>query len=159
CRGDVMTTADAYEARDLSRLADLHFELRGPTHPRFVRDLLCVPVGPYAMYVVGGEPQLIQGNSLPWLMQELVPLLDGTRSVTELERAFPHVAASDIRDALLLLHMHGMLEEAEAEECERLPNSAPPASQIFFSRYLRRTGRRRSGCEAQWALESARVCI
>jgi SagB-type dehydrogenase family enzyme len=156
-----MTTADAYEARDLSRLADLHFELRGPTHPRFVRDLLCVSVGPYAMYVVavGGEPQLIQGNSLPWLMQDLVPLLDGTRSVTDLERSFPHIAASDVRDALLLLHMHGMLEEAEAEECERLPNSAPPDSQIFVSRYLRRTGRRRSGREAQWTLESARVCI
>ncbi len=96
-----------------------------------------------ALHVVGGEAQIIQGASLPWVMENLVPLLDGTRTVGDVEAAFPGVVASDLRDAIHLMHMHGMLEEGEgaaADEAEE-PRRAQRA---FFSRYLRRTGRNRS---------------
>ncbi|WP_437610996.1 SagB family peptide dehydrogenase [Sorangium sp. So ce834] len=147
---------DAYEARDLSRFAELYWELRCPERPRFVEDLLRVTLPGGALHVLGGEAQIIQGASLPWVMENLVPLLDGTRTVGDVEAAFPGVVASDLRDAIHLMHMHGMLEEGEgaaADEAEE-PRRAQRA---FFSRYLRRTGRNRSRGEAQWALEGACV--
>jgi len=151
-------SANTFEARDLNRVAAQHFELRGPVRPRFVSDLLCVPMGADGVYVVGGEPQVLQGRSVRWLMHELVPLLDGTRTVADLETAFPRLDPADVRDALLLLHMHGMVEEADGDLGGQR-DDAPPPSEIFFSRYLRRTGRRRSARDAQAALEAARVII
>ncbi|WP_437600692.1 SagB family peptide dehydrogenase [Sorangium sp. So ce590] len=147
---------DAYEARDLSRFAELYWELRCPERPRFVEDLLRAALPGGDLYIVGGEAQIIQGASLPWVMENLVPLLDGTRTVGDVEAAFPGIAASDLRDAIHLMHMHGMLEEGEgaaADEAEE-PRRA---QRVFFSRYLRRTGRNRSRGEAQRALERARV--
>ncbi|WP_437305926.1 SagB family peptide dehydrogenase [Sorangium sp. So ce388] len=147
---------DAYEARDLSRFAELYWELRCPERPRFVEDLLRVALPGGDLHVLGGEAQVIQGASLPWVMENLVPLLDGTRTVGDVEAAFPGIAASDLRDAIHLMHMHGMLEEGEGAAADEA-DEPRRAQRAFFSRYLRRTGRNRSRGEAQRALEAARV--
>ncbi len=152
-----MTGTDAYEARDLSRIAERHAELRGPARPRFVGDLLCVPLGPDRIFVVGGEAQTLQGGGVSWLMTTLVPLLDGTRTVADLAAQFPLVAPADLKDAIHLLHLHGMLEDAG--EAPLPPAAGAPETAIYFSRYLRRTGRHVSGRAAQRALEAARVCV
>ncbi|WP_437755143.1 SagB family peptide dehydrogenase [Sorangium sp. So ce1389] len=147
---------DAYEARDLSRFAELYWELRCPERPRFVEDLLRVALPGGDLHVLGGEAQIIQGASLPWVMENLVPLLDGTRTVGDVEAAFPGIAAPDLRDAIHLMHMHGMLEEGEGAAADEA-GEPRRAQRAFFSRYLRRTGRNRSRGEAQRALEGARV--
>src|SRR5262245_40610775 len=94
------------------------------------------------VHLLGGEAQTLAGASLEWVLRELVPLLDGTRTVDDLVARVPDVAASDLRDVLHLLQMHGMLEEGDdsstAEWRERR-EATHGAQMTFFSRYLRLT--------------------
>ncbi len=121
-------------------------ELALPAQPRVVEDLLILPVRS-GIYVLGGEPpQHLSGQTAAWLFESLVPLLDGTRNLHDLLDACEGLHEDMLRDMLTFLLMHGLIEQEEGDAApDSVAEDAPLA--VFFSRYLRLTGRhaRRAG--------------
>src|SRR5436190_17955226 len=134
-----------YHAAKLNELTSQFTELRLPVQPRLVTDLFPVRLESGALHLVGAEAKTLGGESLGWMLRTLFPLLDGTRTISEIAAAVVPVQAADLRDVLSLLHLHGMIEEGREsnipeDERNRLVLRYGPQMQ-FFSRYLRLTGR------------------
>jgi hypothetical protein len=106
-----MSEPDSSAAGSPRRAADHPWELRLPARPRFIEDLVRVPIGPRGVLLLGGEGGALQGASIAWVLSELVPLLDGRRSLGELSESLAGVSQQDLEEVLRLLWMNGMLEE------------------------------------------------
>lgn len=153
---------EEYSATGFGRLARNIDELRVPERPRFVSDLLCVSAEGSAFYIFGGEPQVLHGATVEWLVTTLLPKLDGTRTVDELAQCLPELSEEALSDVLHLLRLHGMLEGAPEPVGDSAPESLEReyAKQMtFFSRYLRVTGSCRNRYEAQQRLQASRVAV
>jgi SagB-type dehydrogenase family enzyme len=137
------------------------WEMRLPVRPRFVSDLLAIPVGT-GIHLIGADPLTLGGASATWVIEDLAPLLDGTRTVASLLAEVSDVSESSLLDVLHLLHMHGMLEEGEDVSAPQwrveITRRFGPQME-YFSRYLRVTGHCRNRFQAQRALLGARVNI
>ncbi|WEO69268.1 SagB family peptide dehydrogenase [Rhizobium rhizogenes] len=156
-----MLNADVYRSEGLGLLSRRIWELRLPLHPCFVRDLFAVPLAD-GVHLLGAEPITLKGESAGWILSDFAPLLDGTRTIQDLNTALPEVSADSLLDVLHLMHMHGMLEEADDIGSPGLSdevNQRHGPQEIFFSRYLRVTGHCRNRYDVQRALAAARVTI
>jgi len=78
------------------------WEMRLPVRPRFVSDLLAVVSGT-GIHVLGAAPLTLRGESAAWVIEELAPLLDGTRTVASLYAQMPDVSEGSLLDVLHLL--------------------------------------------------------
>lgn len=151
-----------YDAAGLADTVGRSGEFRLPERPRFVSDLLLLPHGSAAIHVVGGEEQTVRGESLPWVFGSVVPLLDGTRTISELLEELPGLAESILLDVVHLLHMSGLVEAGPQphQTARQADADDRHGSQlVYFSRYLRVTGRHDSRHSVQEALDSATVTI
>jgi SagB-type dehydrogenase family enzyme len=146
-----------HRAADLGRAAETLAELRLPERPRFVPELVLVPIEGGGVHVLGGDALSLDGASAAWVVRKLVPLLDGTRTFDDLARELAAPAES-LRDALHLLHMHGMLEELGGAP-DLAVRDDRDGQRSFFARYLRVTGLHANRWRAQEALERTRVAI
>jgi len=137
------------------------WEMRLPARPRFVSDLVTIPVDG-GIHLVGADPLTLRGPSAQWVVDELAPLLDGARSVGELLEVLPEVSAESLLDVLHLLNTNGLLEEGADDVAahQRYKMASAFEKQLtFFSRYLRVTGHSRSRFQVQRALQQARIAI
>ena len=117
-----------------------------PFRPRFIKELAVVE-SPSGVTIHGGvAPRFIETGSNKTSLLYLFTLLDGTRSISELEAALPGVPTDDIINALTLLNQLGLLEEND------LGLDINQASAVETLNYLRRFryvyGKTRSGLEA-----------
>ncbi len=147
-----------YSARGLSRLTSGVDEVTVPERPRFVRDLLRIPSND-GVYVVGGERQYVHGKNLEWLFSSLVPLMDGSRTLSEIASAIPGVDTEALCDVFTLLYMHGFLEAGDSQPSDPVHDDAQAQVREFFSRYVRLTGSCANGSEACVRLQSASVAV
>lgn len=157
-----MTDSSVYRARNLSRFAGEVWELRVAERPSFVDDLVHVPLEGDAVHLLGGDAQTLAGESAQWVLRDLAPLLDGTRTLADLLALRPEISEPQLRDVLHFLQMHGMLEDAEDAASPEWRASAEErfgAQMAYFSRYLRLTGLFRNRYQVQHALESAAVGV
>src|SRR3954447_3433968 len=78
-------------------------------YPRLSADLLCVKSdGGIAVRSRAGGI-LLQGDDARFVVETLFPLLDGTRTYSEIITALPRVAPDDVKDLLRSLREHGLL--------------------------------------------------
>jgi SagB-type dehydrogenase family enzyme len=153
--------ADVYQAEGMGLRNGRIWEMRLPIRPRYVRDLVALPVRG-GVHLLGADGLTLGGASVNWVLEQLVPLLDGTRTFVELLAEVPDVVESSLLDVLHLMQMHGLLEEGEDDSTpewrgEIAERFGPQLE--FFSRYLRATGQCRNRYQAQRALSQARVSI
>lgn len=153
--------ADLYQAEGMARRTGRIWEMRLPVRPSYVRDLMALPVSG-GVHLLGADGLTLRGASVNWVLEHLVPLLDGTRTFAELLTEIPDVVESSLLDVLHLMQMHGMLEEGEdssTPEWRTQVGQEFGAQLEFFSRYLRVTGHWQNRYQAQRALSRARVSI
>lgn len=86
---------------------------RQPIHrPRFIREAAVVPFA--GGLLVDGAPRVraLRGWVATDVLPKLLPLLDGTRDLEEIEAALPDIPRDHVRRAVSLLSANGLVESA-----------------------------------------------
>src|SRR5262245_8634146 len=99
--GTMTPDRETVAASGLSRMAGRVKELWLPRLPRFPEDFRFVPCADGVM-VLGAEVQTLRGESVGWVVDRIVPQLDGTRTIAELLEVLPGLREEILRDVLHL---------------------------------------------------------
>jgi len=134
-------------------------ELHLPSHPRVPPELLQLPLGPSSLLFEGARgTQVVGGRSARTLLPQVLPLMDGTRSIDQLQQALPQLSARALRDIVTLLYSRGLLEDGTPGEADPAPQ-APAALAAFAGRFNDVTRVNRHRGEALQRLADARVAV
>jgi SagB-type dehydrogenase family enzyme len=126
--------------------------------PRFVHELVTVPFGDGLVVDGAHSLQVFKGKSTRSLLPELIPLMNGSRKLAELENALPGTMPEHVRAAVTMLHEAGLVEDGSDQMAAA--NAFPNEQTLFFlRRYSSATGRNLSGREACEKLQIAEVVI
>src|SRR5438067_298726 len=123
--------------------------------PRFLRELVLVTTRDELVVDGTSHLQILQGKSTRSLVHGLIPLMDGTRTLQELEGAAPGVPAEHVRSAVNLLFNCGLIEDGVADQ----DASANLETLTCFRRYVGITRANRNGQEAYEKLQASEVVI
>jgi SagB-type dehydrogenase family enzyme len=128
-----------------------------PLRPRFIREAVLAPFE--NGFVVDGTDRLcsLAGGAARNILPALIPLMDGTRELPELENALEGVPATRVREAITVLFGSGLLEDATGE-CPA-ETDGTPATVAFFRRFLRATGANRNARHAYQKLADVTVIV
>jgi SagB-type dehydrogenase family enzyme len=153
-----------YKAEGLRHRFEQDPQMLCPERPRFSEDYLVVPLAGQGLLVAGGgQREIFRGKTATLLLPRLLPLLDGTRSLADLEARLRPARPEVVRDAVWLLYFRGLLEEgpSEADRAdERAWAEAGLDRQLrFFGRYtdVNRASANRYGTQRR--LERSRVLV
>lgn len=107
------------------------------------------------------EPQVLRGRAVSTLLPRLLPLLDGRCSLAEIEERIPGFKPGAVRDAVTLLFVKGLLEEADVEATpeERERFKPQDAWLRFASRCLDLTRVHSNRLDVLRSLASSRVAL
>ena len=123
--------------------------------PRLVRELVLLPFREELIVDGTSYLQILRGKSTRNVLPAVMALLDGTRTLLELESAVPGVPAEHVQTTVSLLFNCGLIENGVAE-----PD--PTANQQtldFFRRHVGVTGTNSSGEQAYKRLQTSEVVI
>jgi SagB-type dehydrogenase family enzyme len=150
-----MKTLRSRNATDFQSEVDASSEL--PWRPRFLHELLLAPVEDGI--VVDGADQLhvFWGETTKNLLPNLIPLMDGRRTLPELDGALPDVPAQQVRAAVSSLFKWGLVEDGNENISVELNANAQTLA--FLRRYVGTTGVNRNGREAYQRLLATDVVI
>ncbi|HEX6545259.1 MAG TPA: SagB family peptide dehydrogenase, partial [Bryobacteraceae bacterium] len=104
------------------------------------------------------EQQVLRGPAIKNLLPQLVPLLDGTRSMDQLAEDLPQLPPRAIHNAIALLYARGVLEDSAADPASGT-DSFEQETLAFFRRYVDATRVNRSGAEAYDRLRNAETAV
>ncbi|WP_046777829.1 hypothetical protein [Streptomyces yangpuensis] len=139
-------------AEEMRRAVAQDPQFSAPKRPALCRGLVVVPF-PDGILVEGAPTrQVLRGAAARDLTTRVLPLLDGTRDVTQLaERA--NAPVQHIEQVVALLYTCGLLEEGSDD-----PVVDDPAA-VFWSRSLDSTRVNRNAAQAMKLLSSTRVAV
>lgn len=126
------------------------------SHPRLVRELAFIE-DEQGLIVDGGHGlQVLKGKSVRGILPRLLPLLDGTRSIEEVEALLSAFPGEHVRETVKILLDAGMIEDgrSHSEVANRHPDSL-----AFFCRHIGAMRRNPSGNHAAEKLENSEVLI
>jgi SagB-type dehydrogenase family enzyme len=128
-----------------------------PQQPRFLSELVVVPLKD-GILVDGSEQQhVFKGPAGQTLLPRLISLMDGSRTLIQLEVAFPDIHPRQIRAAISLLFNYGLVEEGTSEK--NIPSGSNLETLGFLRRYNSTKRANSSGQEAYDRLSASRVII
>ncbi len=129
-----------------------------PIHerPRLLRDIVVVSLDTGVLVDGLGRQETIRGPFAQTVLPELLDLLDGTRTLPELEDAFPSIPPGYVRTAVATLKEWGMLEAA-AEQSDSSP--AGPDTMSFLRRQIAAAGLASSAQESARRLREAKILV
>jgi bacteriocin biosynthesis cyclodehydratase domain-containing protein len=111
-----MKTLNKISARDMGMAVSYDPQFRMPLQPKISEHIRMIPFGSDGFIFDGvQEKQWIRGNAARRFLPELIPLLDGTRTVDEIVQSLPHFPGRFIYDALALLYSRGLIFEGSTE--------------------------------------------
>ena len=129
-----------------------------PARPRFLTELVAVPVEEGMLLDGTDEQQFLRGPAIKSVLPQLIPLLDGTRSIDQLANSLPHLPLRAVHNATALLYTRGLLEDSAADPRDATDRFAPH-SLAFFRRHVDATRVNRSGAEAFHRLSGAEAAV
>jgi SagB-type dehydrogenase family enzyme len=124
--------------------------------PRLLRDIVVVPLDTGVLIDGLGHHEVIQGLLAQTILPELLSLLDGTRTLPDLENAFHTIPPDYVRTAIVTLKKWGMLEHADDQSGSYAKN---PDTQSFFRRQIAVAGLDQSAHSAFSCLENTKVVV
>ena len=127
-----------------------------PSRPRFIRGLVVLPLAGETLVDGTDQLEVLRGESAARLLPDLISLMDGTRTLAEVESALCGVPAAHVRKAASLLMSIGLLEEG-TDHTQDAPANAETLS--FLRRFVGATGANRNGWEAYRKLTAAEVVV
>src|SRR5262249_10266394 len=104
------------------------------------------------------EQQVLRGQATRTLLPRLLPLLDGTRTLSQLMASLPEVPAGHTQQAVALLYTRGLLEDA-GDDPEVDDGSFDPRTLAFFRRNVDATRVNRSAWQAARRVMNAEVVV
>jgi SagB-type dehydrogenase family enzyme len=128
-----------------------------PLQPRFIRDLVVLPLADETVVDGTDQLQVLRGESARRLLPRLIDLMDGSRTMAQVESALPEVPPDHVRKATSLLMSRGLLEEGLDEDAVGPPPN--PQTLSFFRRFVGATGANRSGGDAYRRLSAREVMV
>lgn len=129
----------------------------GLLRPRFLQELIVVPMKDALVIDGTAQLQVIQGKATGRLVPELIALMDGSRTIPELEAALPSVPAEYVNGAISLLVDCGLVESGISNPAfTPIPN---PEAVAFFRRFVATTHASANGRDAYEKLQASEVVI
>lgn len=145
-------------AETMARAVQFDPQFAMPVRPRFLSELVLVPL-PDGLLIEGtDEQQLLRGQAAKTLLPRLLPLLDGTRTAAQLATQLQDIAPAHIQQAIALLYTRGLLEDAAADPALD-PQQFDPNLLAFLRRHVDTTRVNRSALQAAARLQQAEVVI
>ena len=129
---------------------DPQFQL--PSHPSVVAGAVLLWVGDQLLIEGTGSRRVLSGRSARRILPDLLPLLDGTRTLLELAETLA-LQESRVRAVLLLLYSCGLLQQGPVTVGPRSPHA------VLLSRLLDTTRANVNVAQAQQRLADALVQI
>lgn len=123
--------------------------------PRFLRELVWVPVEDRIIVDGSDRLHILKPGTNPELLQKLILLMDGSRTVSELESAFSSVPAQDLHVAVSQLSSYGLVEDGDSNPA----GIANIQTLSFLRRYVGATRANCNGLEAYERLLRSNVLI
>lgn len=146
-----LSAQDALMAYD----GDSDIIARPPTRPAAIRDIVLAPLGQDRLLAIGGATrQLLSGQHVRGMLNDLWPRLDGSLTVDEIVATAPAYAPF-IPQAVALLNRAGLLEEGPPD----VPAGVPPAVASFIGRQLPAAGYHASRGDAARTLRDAVILV
>ncbi len=128
-----------------STFAPLGPRRRLPLRPRFLQELVVIPDADGVLIDGCKQPQILAGEGALLLLPRLLPLMDGTRTISEIHEQLPGIPAAALHDALFQLSNWGLIEDLRTGNAEE--DSLNPDTLAFFRRHIS-TSAYQSGVEA-----------
>lgn len=147
-------------ASELARAAAADPQFALPARPRVVPHLIQVPLADALIVDGTADLQVLRGEAAADLLPQLLPLLDGSRTLEAvalgLDRDLRHVTS-----AVALLYGCGLLEEAQltATEDRPQPGGVSRETDAFLARCLDTTRVNASATEVRARMSRARVTL
>jgi hypothetical protein len=136
-------------------------QFMAPERPSLLPGLVFVPL-PDGLLVEGAaERQVLRGRAASTLLPAILPLLDGSRTRTQVAQTLPGTAPEAVQATLAMLYTCGLLEDAAgpAHPAGSEPTGAAAQSAAFLTRQIDTTRVNRNGAEIMDRLGTARVLI
>jgi SagB-type dehydrogenase family enzyme len=135
----------------------LHPDDRLPRQPRFVSEVALIPME--NGLIVDGTDQLkiLKGATVGSLLANLIPLMDGSRTIGRLESVLPEFPPRLVRMGVSLLFQCGLVEEGSVEADSITATN--PETLAFLRRYATAANVNRSGQEAYSKLQASHVLV
>jgi SagB-type dehydrogenase family enzyme len=130
---------------------------KGPVRPRFLQEAVVAPAKDGLVMDGTSQLQVIQGKATQRLIPRLIGLMDGSRTMKELEAALPEVPAEYVGAAVSLLARCGLVESGVINP--EFSSLARPEPLAFFRRFVAATHANPSGRTAYDRLQAAEVAI
>src|SRR5262245_4201516 len=125
--------------------------------PRFATELVAIPAKE-TLIVDGAQGlKILRGRSAQYLVPELLALMDGTRTVKQMETMLPGIVPEDVRSAAETLYSLGIIETISPGSIHELVPEGEALA--FFRRYAGVTGMNYNGREACQKLQVSKVAI
>ncbi len=132
-----------------------------PERPSLLPGLVFVPL-PDGLLVEGAaERQVLRGRAASTLLPAILPLLDGSRTRTQVAQTLPDTPPEAVQATLAMLYTCGLLEDAPAPGDPGGPEltDAEAQSAAFLTRQIDTTRVNRNGAEITARLATAEVLI
>ncbi len=127
--------------------------LAGPERPRVIPELVIEPFGADGLLFEGArDAQVVRGRAARTVLPRILPWLDGTRTVAEIQAAHPALAPRAIRNLVLLLYSRGLLEDGAPDP----PAGRDPDLDAYLGRFADVTRANRNRGEAWARLDAVR---
>jgi SagB-type dehydrogenase family enzyme len=144
-----------HEANSLSVTMGANRNLKLPRFPALINDLVLIKHSERALVGFGTHaPKLIEGRSIGTLVERLLPLLDGTRSIELICAGVSVLAPKSVADALYFLFAEGLLVEGGGKSVRRQPGEV-----AFFDRYCGIKGNLADGHECVQRLATTKAMV
>lgn len=125
--------------------------------PRFLQEVVVIPMKDRLIVDGSNQVRIFHGAAARNLLPDLLGLMDGSRTMQELETLFPTVPAGHVRDAISLLHSCGLVEDGPSDRADR--TSSNRETLAFFRRHSAHGIMCQSGGEAVERLRASQVII
>jgi SagB-type dehydrogenase family enzyme len=125
--------------------------------PRFLQELVVVPMEDKLIVQGSTQVRVFHGAAARSLLPDLIGLMDGNRSVQELQALFPTVPAEHVRDAISLLYSCRLVEDGISDHVDGIVSNKEALA--FFRRMSTHGSMCQSGAEAVERLRASRIII
>ena len=152
----------ARQAKYLSEMVNSDPQMQIPPYPRLSEDYLKLWYNSDMLIVEGGLSEVVlRGRSVRSLLPQLLPLLDGCRTIAEITACVRGFKDKAIHDALTLLYMQGLLEDGRAgrDKMSTSQLTAYGSALKFYSRYIDFTRASKGRYDLLHALQSKHVLL
>jgi SagB-type dehydrogenase family enzyme len=128
-----------------------------PQRPRFTHELVVVQLQDKMLVDGTDRLHVFEGKAAQGLLSALIPLMDGTRTMEQIESVLPEVPPAEIAEAIFSLCELRLVEDEAVFRTP--PGPSHPEALAFFRRHAGATGVNRNGVEALEKLQNSKVLI